>query len=110
MSAPQRVKVEPGIWQRGDVYEITFRDAQGKQRRRTVAGGIIAARNELAKEVAKRANGERMTADPRLRSARLRTRGSLARSPRCAQTRSARTGARSTATCASASGSGGWTT
>ena len=67
MSAPQRVKVEPGIWQRGDVYEITFRDAQGKQRRRTVAGGIIAARNELAKEVAKRANGERMTADPRLR-------------------------------------------
>jgi hypothetical protein len=30
MSAPQRVKVRPGIWQRGDVYEITFRDAQGK--------------------------------------------------------------------------------
>jgi integrase len=67
MSAPARVKVELGIWQRGDVYEITFRDAQGKQRRRTVKGGITAARNELAKEVAKRANGERVTADPRLR-------------------------------------------
>jgi integrase len=67
MSAPQRVKVERGIWQRGDVYEIAFRDAQGKQRRRTVGGGITAARNELAKEVAKRANGERVTADPRLR-------------------------------------------
>jgi integrase len=67
MTASQRVKVEPGIWQRGDVYEITFRDTQGKQRRRTVRGGITAARNELAKEVAKRANGERVTADPRLR-------------------------------------------
>jgi hypothetical protein len=67
MSAPQCVNVERGIWQRGDVYEITFRDAQGKQRRRTVGGGITAARNELAKEVAKRANGERVTADPRLR-------------------------------------------
>jgi Phage integrase central domain len=67
MSDPVRVKVEPCIWQRGGVYEITFRDAQGKQRRRTVEGGITAARNTLAKEVAKRANGERITADPRLR-------------------------------------------
>jgi integrase len=67
MSDPVRVKIEQGIWQRGGVYEITFRDAQGKQRRRTVEGGITAARNKLAKEVAKRANGERITADPRLR-------------------------------------------
>jgi integrase len=67
MSAPQRVKVEQGIWQRGDVYEITFRDARGRQRRRTVKGGITAARNELAKEVANRANGAQVTADPRLR-------------------------------------------
>jgi hypothetical protein len=108
--APERVKGEPGIWQRGDVFEITFRDAQGKQRRRTFRGGITAARNELAKKVAKRANGERVTADRDCGSARLRTRGLLARSRRCARTRSARTRVRSRATCASASRSGGWTT
>jgi integrase len=67
MSAPIRTKVEPGIWQRGDTLEITFRDAQGKQRRKTVPGGIMAARKALNAEVAKRDRGERVAADPRLR-------------------------------------------
>ncbi|HEY6878063.1 MAG TPA: hypothetical protein VI299_08580 [Polyangiales bacterium] len=68
----ERVKVEPGIWKRRgadgrDVFEITWRDAEGKQRRKTVAGGIKAARNELAEQVSKRAKGEKIAADPRLK-------------------------------------------
>ena len=66
-----RVKVEPGIWRRGDTFEITWRDAQGKQRRRTVrANGkgdsLVAARRELVAEIDKRATGERVAADARL--------------------------------------------
>lgn len=34
-----RERVEPGIWRRGEAFEITWRDAQGKQRRKTVQGG-----------------------------------------------------------------------
>jgi hypothetical protein len=34
-----RERVEPGIWRRGEVFEITWRDAQAKQRRKTVQGG-----------------------------------------------------------------------
>lgn len=64
--ATARERVEPGVWRRGDAYEITFRDAQGKQRRRTVKGGLMAARKELATEIAKRGRGERAPADPRL--------------------------------------------
>jgi integrase len=64
--ANARERVEPGIWQRGDRFEITWRDAQGKQRRRVVDGGIMAARKALATEIAKRTSGERAPADPRL--------------------------------------------
>jgi hypothetical protein len=36
-----REKVEPGIWRRqtkhGEVYEVTWRDAEGRQRRSKVA-------------------------------------------------------------------------
>jgi hypothetical protein len=38
-----RERVEPGIWRRGEVFEITWRDAQAKQRRKTVQGGITAS-------------------------------------------------------------------
>jgi hypothetical protein len=34
-----RERVEPGIWRRGEAFEITWRDARGKQRRKTVQGG-----------------------------------------------------------------------
>jgi hypothetical protein len=37
-----RERVEPGIWRRGEVFEITWRDAQGKQRRKTGQGGCQA--------------------------------------------------------------------
>ena len=61
-----RERVEPGIWRRGEVvFEITWRDAQAKQRRKTVQGGITAARKALTDAKSKRDRGER-TSDPRL--------------------------------------------
>jgi integrase len=68
-TTPRRVKVEPGVYRRpgGGSYEIGWRDAQGKQRWRTVTGGIRAAHAALAEEVARRGRGERITADPRLK-------------------------------------------
>jgi hypothetical protein len=60
-----RERVAPGIWRRGEVFEITWRDAQGKQRRKTVQGGITAARKALTDAKSKRDRGER-TSDPRL--------------------------------------------
>ena len=49
-----RERVEPGIWRRGEVFEITWRDAQAKQRRKTVQGGITAARKALTDPKSKR--------------------------------------------------------
>lgn len=65
-------KREPGIYTRraadgGEVFVIGWRDAAGTQRWRTVRGGVRAARARLAEEHAKRARGERVAADPRLR-------------------------------------------
>lgn len=54
-----RERVEPGIWRRGEVFEITWRDAQGKQCRKTVQGGITAARKALIDAKSKRDRGER---------------------------------------------------
>jgi hypothetical protein len=42
-----RERVEPGIWRRGEAFEITWRDAEGKQRGKSVQGGITAARKAL---------------------------------------------------------------
>src|SRR5436309_2001019 len=69
---PQREKVERGIYKRVDangraVFEISWRDAQGHQRRRRVDGGITAARKALATAHSSRARGERVAADPRLK-------------------------------------------
>lgn len=68
----ERERVEPGIWKRRDregreVFEITWRDTEQKQRRRRVQGGITAARKALTSEVSKRDRGERVAADPRLK-------------------------------------------
>lgn len=65
-------KREPGIYVRTNAagvesFEIGWRDTQGKQRWKTVEGGVKAARAKLAEEHAKRARGERVAADPRLR-------------------------------------------
>lgn len=67
MSEPRRTRIEPGIYRRpDDKLEIGFRDAQGKQRWRTVDGRITAARKALADEHARRNRGERIAANPRL--------------------------------------------
>lgn len=64
-------KREPGIYVRRnaegrETFEIGWRDAQGKQRWRRVEGGLKQARAALAEEHARRARGEKVTADPRL--------------------------------------------
>src|SRR4051794_39645388 len=65
---PRRVRVESGIYKRQDgKLEIGWRDAAGRQKWRVVNGGIKAARAELAQEHARRARGERVASDPRLR-------------------------------------------
>ena len=68
----ERERVKQGIWRRMSAdgkwtYEIVFRDAAGKVRRRTVAGGVRAAEKALATEIARRGRGEKIAADPRLR-------------------------------------------
>ena len=68
----RRQRVEPCIYSRTgangkDQFEIGWRDSQGRQRWRRVEGGIMAARKALADEHAKRARGERPSADPRLK-------------------------------------------
>src|SRR4051812_17172945 len=63
----KRERVEPGIYRRGDKYDIYWRDSQGKQRMKAVKGGITVARKALRAEQARRDRGEHVTADPRLR-------------------------------------------
>ncbi|MGZ6565220.1 MAG: tyrosine-type recombinase/integrase [Solirubrobacteraceae bacterium] len=71
-SSSRRERVERGIYTRmaaggRPVFEIGFRDAQGRQCWRRVDGGIKAARRALADAQAARGRGERVAADPRLR-------------------------------------------
>ena len=69
-STPRRVRVERNIYRRpSGVYEVGFKDAGGKQRWRTVAGGITAARALRAELLARRGRGERVVTDGRLRFA-----------------------------------------
>jgi integrase-like protein len=66
----RRVRVERNIYRRASgVYEVGFRDAGGKQRWRTVAGGITAARAIRDELLARRGGGERVVTDGRLRFA-----------------------------------------
>lgn len=65
-------KVEPGIYKRvaangATRLKIGWRDAGGKQRWRYVDGGITAARAARSVELARRAKGEKIAADPRLK-------------------------------------------
>src|SRR3712207_4596095 len=67
-ATPRRVRIESGIYKRPDgKLEIGWRDASGKQKCRVVPGGIKAARAALAGEHARRARGEKVVSDPRLR-------------------------------------------
>lgn len=67
-SQPRRVRVERNIYRRGSgVYEVGFKDAIGKQRWRTVDGGITAARALRDELLSRRVRGEQVTNNGRLR-------------------------------------------
>jgi hypothetical protein len=67
-SPPRRVRVERNIYRRASgVYEVGFKDATGKQRWRTVDGGITAARVLRDSLLAQRSRGERVSDNGRLR-------------------------------------------
>ena len=64
---PRRVRVERNIYRRSSgVYEIGFKDRTGKQRWRTVQGGITAARAVRDELLARRGRGERFEPKTRL--------------------------------------------
>ena len=66
----RRERVERNIYRRGTgVFEVGFRDATGKQRWRTVTGGITAARALRDEPVARRNRGERVVHSASLRFA-----------------------------------------
>jgi integrase len=66
--APRRVRVERGIYRRSTgVLEVGFKDETGRQRWRTVDGGILAARKVRDDLAARRARGESVAPKPRLR-------------------------------------------
>ncbi|MBV8735441.1 MAG: tyrosine-type recombinase/integrase [Solirubrobacterales bacterium] len=76
--SPRRVRVERNIYRRpSGVYEVGFKDGGGRQRWRTVDGRITAARAVRDELLARRARGERVAPDARLRfgdaAARWRT-------------------------------------
>lgn len=65
---PRRVRVERNIYRRASgVYEVGFKDGSGKQRWRTVDGGITAARAVRDELLSRRARGEQVTNNSRLR-------------------------------------------
>jgi integrase len=67
-SQPRRVRVERNIYRRvTGVYEVGFKDGTGKQRWRTVDGGITAARAVRDGLLSQRARRERVTNNARLR-------------------------------------------
>lgn len=67
-SMARRVRVERNIYRRpSGVYEVGFKDGGGKQRWRTVAGGITAARVLRDELLARRGRGEQVVTDGRLR-------------------------------------------
>jgi len=69
---PRRERVERNIYRRGTgVFEVGFRDAAGKQRWRTVAGGITAARALRDELVARRNRGEQVVHAATLRFAEV---------------------------------------
>lgn len=66
--SPRRVRVERGIYRRPTgVLEIGFKDEVGRQRWRTVDGGILAARKLRDDLSARRARGESVAPTPKLR-------------------------------------------
>lgn len=67
-NAPRRVRIERNIYRRPTgIYEVGFKDSGGRQRWRTVGGGITAARAVRDELLSRRARGERIASDARLR-------------------------------------------
>ena len=67
-AAPRRVRVERNIYRRASgVYEVGFKDGAGRQRWRTVDGGITAARAVRDELLVRRSRGERVASNARLR-------------------------------------------
>lgn len=67
-AAPRRVRVERNIYRRtSGVYEVGFKDGAGRQRWRTVEGGITAARAARDELLVRRARGEQVATNARLR-------------------------------------------
>jgi integrase len=67
---PRRVRVERNIYRRASgVYEVGFKDGTGKQRWRTVQGGITAARAIRDQLLARRGAGEPVQPRTKLRFA-----------------------------------------
>ena len=65
---PRRVRVERAIYRRSTgVLEVCFRDEDGRLRWRTVEGGILAARKLRDEFAARRARGESVAPNPKLR-------------------------------------------
>ena len=65
--AARRVRVERGIYRRSTgVLEVGFKDETGRQRWRTVDGGILAARKVRDDLAARRARGESVAPKPKL--------------------------------------------
>jgi len=69
-----REKVKPGVWRRRTVrgtlvYEITFRDSDGRQRRKVIDGNLKAAETALADIKARMGQGQRIAPNPALRFA-----------------------------------------
>jgi excisionase family DNA binding protein len=66
--APRRVRVERGIYRRATgVLEVGLKDEVGRQRWRTVDGGILAARKVRDDLAARRARGESVAPKPKLK-------------------------------------------
>jgi len=68
----RRVRVERNIYRRQDasghtVHEVGYRDSAGRQRWRTVDGGITAARAARDDVLGRKGRGERVQPNPRLR-------------------------------------------
>jgi integrase len=65
---PRRVRVERNIYRRATgMYEVGFKDGTGRQRWRTVDGGITAVRSVRDALRSQRARGERVSNNARLR-------------------------------------------
>jgi integrase len=70
LGCPRRIRVERNIYRRpSGVYEVGFKDGAGKQRWRTVEGGITAARALRDELLSRRNRGEHVAVDRRLRFA-----------------------------------------